>query len=136
MVALTTPRLTAKRNGDDFVDPVLANVRIFQGSLVVLDANGFARPAITAVGLKPRGMAKAEANNTGGANSAITVETEKGVFRFENSTAGDLIARADIETACFIVDDQTVAKTNGGATRSQAGIVKDVDVSGVWVLIG
>ena len=34
---------------------------------------------------------------------------------------------------CYIVDDQTVAKTNGGATRCVAGKVWDVDAEGVWV---
>lgn len=37
---------------------------------------------------------------------------------------------------CFIVDDQTVAKTNGTNTRSRAGIVAAVDADGVWVQIG
>ena len=35
----------------------------------------------------------------------------------------DAIAQADVGKVCFIVDDQTVAKTNGGNTRSPAGIV-------------
>ena len=32
-----------------------------------------------------------------------------------------------------LVDDQTVAKTNGGSTRSVAGICRGVDSDGVWV---
>ena len=56
-----------------------------------------------------------------------------GVFRYANSAAGDLIATADIGTVCYIVDDQTVAKTSATATRSPAGIVEDVDANGVWV---
>ena len=39
----------------------------------------------------------------------------------------------DIGKDCFIVDDQTVAKTNGANTRSRAGKVFDVDADGVWV---
>jgi hypothetical protein len=33
----------------------------------------------------------------------------------------------------FIVDDETVAKTNGSSTRSVAGICRGVDAQGVWV---
>jgi hypothetical protein len=44
-----------------------------------------------------------------------------------------LIVQADIGKACFILDDQTVAKTDGGATRSRAGIVEGIEGSGVWV---
>ncbi len=46
-----------------------------------------------------------------------------GRHRFANSAAGDLITKADIGAACYIVDDQTVARTNGTNTRSPAGVV-------------
>ena len=60
----------------------------------------------------------------------------QGVFKFENSSAGDAIAIAEIGDDCYIVDDQTVAKTNGGSTRSVAGKVIDVVSDGVFVLVG
>jgi hypothetical protein len=50
-----------------------------------------------------------------------------------NSAAADLIAKADIGASCYVVDDQTVAKTNGGGARPRAGKVFDVDEYGVWV---
>ena len=50
-----------------------------------------------------------------------------------NSASTDQITLADLGAAVFIVDDQTVAKTNGGGTRSQAGYVVDVDATGVWI---
>ena len=37
---------------------------------------------------------------------------------------------------CYVVDDETVAKTNGTNTRSRAGVVVDVDAQGVWVTTG
>ena len=43
------------------------------------------------------------------------------------------IAAADIGNNCYVVDDQTVAKTNGTNSRSVAGKVHDVDAIGVWV---
>ena len=36
----------------------------------------------------------------------------------------------------FLVDDNTVALTNGGGTRSVAGVVWQVDSDGVWVELG
>lgn len=79
------------------------------------------------------GRADIAADNTGGAAGAIRVDWRRGVFRFNNSAAADLIGLADIGKPCFIVDDNTVAKSNGGATRSAAGVVDDVDTDGVWV---
>ena len=47
--------------------------------------------------------------------------------------SADAITLADVGSDCYIVDDQTVAKTNGTNTRSVAGKVFDVDADGVWV---
>jgi hypothetical protein len=56
------------------------------------------------------------------------------VFSFANSASTDEIVDDDIGKLCYIVDDQTVAKTNGANTRSVAGIVVGLDANGVHVL--
>jgi hypothetical protein len=58
------------------------------------------------------------------------------VFRWENSANADLITQAEVGTDCYIVDDQTVAKTSATNTRSKAGRVVSVDDAGVWVATG
>ena len=130
---LTQNRTTPQRSGEIVALGVAANVKIFPGALVALTAAGFATPGAVATTLKGVGRAKDLADNTGGAAGAIKVEVEKGVFRFNNSAAGDAITAADIGANCFIVDDETVAKTSGTNTRSVAGTVFDVDARGVWV---
>lgn len=136
MAALTEPRATPKRDGKRFSRLVAADTKIFQGSLVCLLATGYATPGATSTTLVATGMAVETADNTGGAAGDIPVEVETGVFRFGNSAAADAITIAEIGDDAYIVDDQTVAKTNGGATRSIAGKIKDVDAQGVWVAIG
>ena len=64
------------------------------------------------------------------------MQVKRGTFKYGNSSAGDLIAQADVGADCYIVDDQTVAKTNGSSTRSVAGKIIAVDADGVWVKIG
>lgn len=135
-MALTAGRDTPARRLIRHGDPVAAGVTIFQGALVVLDAAGNARPGYVATGLVPRGRASVTVNNAGGLAGAVTVESEPGVYRYGNSAAGDAITRAEIGDVCFIVDDETVGKTNGTDTRSAAGVVVDVDALGVWVRIG
>lgn len=136
MTALAKARPTPKKQGgENRFDPIKAATTIFQGSLVCLDAAGWAVPGATATTLIARGKAKATVSNAGGANGDQSIETERGIFRFENSAAGDLIARTEIGKDCYVVDDQTVAKTHGGNTRSIAGKVEDVDGQGVWVRI-
>lgn len=136
MTALTAERYISKRPGSLYNDPLAAAVKIYQGSLVVLDNAGNARPGRASTTDRVRGVAQATVDNTAGAAGALSVDTETGVFRFANSAAGDLIVRTDIGADCYVVDDQTVAKTSATNTRIVAGKVRDVDADGVWVQIG
>lgn len=115
--------------------PVKGGVKIFAGALVVL-SGGYAAPGTTATGLIALGRAEETVDNTAGADGDLTARVRKPqakAFKWANSSAGDAIAQADVGATCFIVDDQTVAKTNGTNTRSAAGTVVAVDSSGVWV---
>ena len=133
MVALTAERNTRFRMGDTRVEPVAAAVKIFGGSLIMRNAAGFLTKGATAVGTIGVGRAEATVDNTAGIAGALMVEYRTGSFLFANSAAGDLITIADIGKPCFMVDDQTVAKTDATATRSRAGIVDAIENAGVWV---
>ncbi|WP_420996234.1 hypothetical protein ACKI2N_002530 [Cupriavidus sp. 30B13] len=134
MTVLTTDRNTTNRAGIDFEFPVAANTKIFAGAIAAIDtATATATKGGTATTLKAVGIAQATADNTGGAAGAIRVRVRRGVWHVANSAAADQITLADVNTDCYLVDDQTVAKTNGGNTRSIAGKVRDVDETGVWV---
>ncbi len=135
MAALTADRNTKERDAKTFSFPVKTNTVIYAGSIVVIDATGYAAPGSVATTHKCVGRAAEKVNNNPGADGALQVKVERGCFRFLNSAAGDAIALADVGADCYIVDDQTVAKTNGAATRSVAGKIRDVDANGVWVEI-
>lgn len=136
MAALTTDRATAKRVGDRFTFDMAASVVARAGGIAVLDSSGNVKPGVAATGLICAGMFVAEVDNSAGAAAAARAEVESGVFRFGNSASGDAITKAEIGDTCYIVDDQTVAKTDGSASRSAAGKVVDVDSVGVWVRMG
>jgi hypothetical protein len=53
-----------------------------------------------------------------------------GIFKYGNSSAGDLIAAVNIGADCYIVDDQTVALTSNTGARCKAGKVHGVDTDG------
>jgi len=131
--ALTADRDTTSRESVIFSYPVAAAKKIYAGSLVVLDASGNAEPGTTATGKVAIGRAREFIDNSAGAAADLNVEVEQGTFRWGNSSAGDAITKAEIGDTCYIVDDQTVAKTDGTGTRSAAGKIVDVDSDGVWV---
>jgi hypothetical protein len=72
-------------------------------------------------------------DNSAGADGAAVVLVRRGkVFKFANAAA-DPVTQASFGRLAYIVDDQTVAATNGTNTRSAAGIVLGVDADGVWI---
>jgi hypothetical protein len=133
MTAASANRNTPSREGSTMSYPMAAAVHAYAGALAVLDASGNCKPAVTATGLVPVGRFVREVNNSGGAAADLSCEVQPGIHRWENSAAGDAITKAEIGDRCYIVDDQTVAKTDGSSTRSPAGIVVAVDSLGVWV---
>jgi hypothetical protein len=136
MTVLAADRNTPMASGEMFELPVAAATLIYAGALVALLSTGYASKGAVSATLKQFGRADERVDNLAGAAGAKTVKVRTGVFRWANSSAGDLITIANIGTDCFIVDDQTVAATNGGATRSRAGKVVFVDAAGVYVQMG
>lgn len=129
MVALTAARQTPQRGNSLHRFTVAATFTVFEGSLVMVNSSGLARPGATATGMTCVGRAE------NGAAAGQAVDAKRGVFLWANSAAGDAITDADYGATVFIVDDQTVAKTSASSTRSAAGICRGVDAAtgGVWV---
>lgn len=132
MSALIADRDTRERPGVLCTYPVAAGSVIHAGGIVVLDG-GYAKPAAIDTGLVVAGRAEQRVDNAAGDNGDAVVTVKSGIFHYANSAAGDQITRGEIGLPCWLVDDQTVAKTNGALTRSIAGKVVDVDDVGVWV---
>ncbi|MDR1276090.1 MAG: hypothetical protein LBL72_06890 [Candidatus Accumulibacter sp.] len=136
MGTLTQARNTLARDGVDFTYPVAASTRIYAGGIVTLSTTGFARGG-AAGGTKAVGIAAETADNSSGAAGAALVKVKRGVFGFNNSASADLIKLGDVGAPCYVVDDETVAKTDDDEARVVAGVVADVETLGsrtvVWV---
>jgi hypothetical protein len=133
--------LTADRNSPRHLDDGsrrygAAVAKIFGGALVMLNASGYATKGQTALALVGIGRADEQVDNTGGSAGDLNVRVSEGTFVWANSASTDLITIADIGKVCYAVDDQTVAKSSGSGTRSPAGIIVDVDSTGVHVKMG
>lgn len=141
MAALTSARSTKRQISSEsplisgMSIPVKASTKCIQGGIAVLNA-GYVAPGTAALGLIAIGMFEDTADNSSGADGAINARVRRGTFKFANSAAGDAIAQANVGGPCYIVNDQTVALTDGNGTRSFAGAVIQVDSDGVWVEIG
>lgn len=135
MTALTADRNTPRLEGSDKVMLMAAAAKIFAGAIVMRNATGFATKGATAVGSHGAGMALERVDNSAGSAGDLPITVREGVFSFANSAAADEIVDDDIGKLCYVVDDQTVAKTHGANTRSIAGIIAGLDAQGVHVLL-
>lgn len=132
MTALTAERSTNERVGDTRRELMAASVKVLKGSLVMRNSAGYLTKGATVTGAFGVGRAEETIDNSAGIAGAASVAYKRGVFAFVNY-GSDLVTVAEMGKPCYIVDDQTVAKTNGGATRSVAGIVDGIEGSMVWV---
>ena len=138
MAALTTHKKTT-RAGEHLGDSpgkigAKAATINYRGGILVNDA-GVGAPGRTAVGLVPLGITFQTVDNSAGAANAATVEYETGTFLFAVLGA-DPVTAADIGNDVFIVDDQTIARTNGTSTRSRLGKLVSFDAEGAFVRVG
>jgi hypothetical protein len=122
MSALTKDRNTVRKEGDYAAYLVKANVKIFAGSMVCIDSTGYAIPGSDTAGLKFVGISRGYADNTGGADGALSVE----VWRrgsFELAASG--MTRANIGESVFVVDDQTAGLAAATANDVPCGKVSE-----------
>lgn len=131
-MALSADRSTPEREAKEFSFTPATGQVIYRGAQVALNASGELVVGSVATTLKAVGRAETSTKDPGYDGK---IRTRRGCFRWKNSAAGDAITAANIGSTCYIVDDETVALTNGTNTRSAAGTIRDVDAAGVWVEI-
>lgn len=122
--------------------PVAAATTIYQGALVAtqIGGSGYAVNASADRSLRVIGVAAQKVVNTTaegyGSAGDLSVPVLRGVFPFTNSSSTDAISDADIEQPCYVVDNDTVARTSNFGLRPVAGIVSKVEDGKVYVEIG
>ena len=131
-MALSKDKGTLQKGGHLVVLALAAGAIIHGGAIVVVDS-GYANKATTKTGLKFAGIAEEAVDNTDGGNGAKSVEVRRERLFFAKNSLSDPIAQVDLFNQCYLEDDETVAKTNGGNTRSLAGRIMQVDSNGIWV---
>ena len=130
---LTQDRITPLRDGEVMPFTVGAGEEIFLGAQVAVNATGFLVAGAAATGLTYIGRADAHVDNSGGADGDETcLVRRKKAFLFKNSDA-DPVDQSLVGQPCYILDDETVAGTDGTGTRSESGTVLAVESAGVWV---
>lgn len=135
MTAATEDRNTERKDGIVVPYSVVTNDCIYAGTLVSVNAEGYAVPGADTLGQIFQGVAEARADNTGGANGAIKVRVRrKGLFKF---TLGTAITIANVGDAVCLVDDQTVDLAANTTNDIACGTIREyIDTTHAWIDIG
>ncbi len=134
MAALTKDRNTVRKEGDYAAYQVKANAKIYAGSLVCIDSTGYAVPGSDTAGLKFAGVSRGYADNTGGADGAMSVEVWK-CGSFELAASG--MTRSNVGDSVFVADDQTVGLAATTTNDVPCGRISEYNsATSVYVSIG
>ncbi|MEX3555876.1 MAG: hypothetical protein VB131_04535 [Burkholderia gladioli] len=129
MTAATSDRDTPRREATTFDFPAKGGRVFFVGALVAIDsAIGFAAPVTGAATETVVGVSVHRRDTSVTADGATVVKVRRGCFRLFVDPANPYTL-ADVGTVAHALDDTTLSK----AGKAVAGIVRDVDDSGVWI---
>ena len=118
-----------ERTGNRLLNlPVKGGSILTEGTMAIINSDGFAEPASPAVDVLIAGCVQRFCNNLGGADGEAVVEVKRGAFVWENDGT---IAVTDILKKCYIKDAATVTLTPDGS--SVAGTILAVEDDGITV---
>lgn len=130
-MAVTSTRDTPRQGNESLANVVAyqqaASTTIYGGTIVVINAAGYAEPATAASAKLAVGVAIKDSVEATGVNGGATVEVRRGQFPFDNAS-GDPVVQADVAALCYITDNCTVNHTATG--KSAAGKVIGIAASG------
>jgi hypothetical protein len=131
MSALTRDRATPYREGIEVEYPVAANMKIYAGSLVCVNAAGYAAPAADTSGYRFAGVAMEQVDNSGGIDGGKVMRLRRtGVFEFDAVS----ITQAMVGTAMYASDDHTFDDAAGPTNDIKVGLlVKYVSATKGWI---
>lgn len=131
MAGLTRDRATSYREGVEVDYPVAAGAKIYAGSLVCVNADGFAVPAADTSGYVFVGVALEQMDNSAGANGAKSIRVRReGVFEFDAAS----ITQAMVGDPMYVVDDHTFDDAAGPTNDIKVGLlVKFASATKGWI---
>ena len=131
MSALTRDRATPYREGIEVEYPVAANTKIYAGSLVCVNAAGYAAPAADTSGYRFAGVAMEQVDNSAGSDGGKNVRLRRtGVFEFDAVS----ITQDMVGDAMYAADDHTFDDAAGPTNDIKVGLlVKYVSATKGWI---
>ena len=130
MAALTSNFLNTKSEPAQVIPnlypgalPVAASAVLYANALVAINSSGYVVPASANPSLVVLGRVVNSVDNSGGSAGAFNVIVEQGAFDYTIASGANAVTVADIGKIVYAADDNTVSKTDQGATLPVLGIL-------------
>lgn len=125
---LTSDRAITTTDALELYLPVAASTTLHAGGLVMFNTAGFLVPGKVAADHVTAGYAVDACVNAGAAGD-VSVRVRRRVAVWLKNSSADPVTAAERGKTCFVVDDETVAKTHATNTRSAAGKVLNISAT-------
>lgn len=114
--------------------PIADNVKVYKGSIVAVDTNGYARPASDASGYVVKGVADEQVDNTltGHAAGLKSVRVVSGRHFLMTCVSG---TQARVGAVAYVQDDQTVVFSGQANNVILGEVTEYVSATQVWVYV-
>lgn len=110
--------------------PVAGTTTIYEGTMVALNASGYAVPASASAAQVLVGQCQKQVDNSTGSNGDLSVDVFQGIFYFTNASGSGAVTAGDLERSfVYAADDQTISITNAAGTYPVAGVAKKLGSS-------
>ncbi|MDV2438699.1 hypothetical protein QR665_04195 [Acinetobacter gerneri] len=126
-------RQTPRRDLGLICVAVAANAIVRAGYIAVANKTGFAVEGSKAKDITYLGIFDETIDNTGGADGDVTVMVRTHHAFLLDNDATDPVTQASIGKKCYISTAVSVSGTSATDTKSEAGIVLEINENGVWV---
>lgn len=104
-------------------------VKIWNGTIVCVDANGLAIPGADTAGIRAMGRASETSDTAGIADAVNSCEALIGVCEFNNPAGANSLTQVDVGKLAYVLTDQDICRAAGTVNSVIAGKVLSVDVT-------
>jgi hypothetical protein len=126
---IKTDRYGTPDEGGGMLDdqPMGASAKVYAGSVMIL-RGGYVVAASSPLSTdKVIGIVRQQVTEITGVAGGTNATGDAGMFWLASGTSSDYISQANVESVCYLLDEQTVALTSNSNARPPAGIVKAFD---------
>ena len=132
MTALAKDRVTLHKELGLAPFPVAASTKIYAGSLVCLNTDGYAVPGVDTAAFTCVGVAAEQVDNSAGSNGDLTITVRSPTIAL---FAASSITQAMVGTTMYVIDDQTFDNTSTNGVAAGVLVKYESTTSG-WILTG